>query len=242
MRKTKFVNDEYYHIYSRGVDKREIFMDEKDFTRFLKGMKKFNRIDAIGSLRDEDKLQTRSVCSDRHFVSGDSPNPLVEIICYCLNPNHYHFILKQITDKGISKFMHKLEMGYAKYFNAKYDRSGSLFQGEFKDVHINTNEYLLWLSGYVNGNDRIHNTTRSVQLDRKQTPSVGDFRHSVSVSNWQWSSYPDYLSLRNGTLCNQEEMKIILDQFPNVKEYKKFVEVVIKESRKRKDIEKYLLE
>ena len=64
----------------------------------------------------------------------------------------------------------------------------------------------------------------------------------MSVSDWQYSSYPDYLGLRNGTLCNQDEMKIILDQFPNVKEYEKFVEMVIKESRKRKDVEKFLLE
>ena len=219
MRKTKFTNNEYYHIYNRGVDKRDVFMDEKGFARFLKGMRRFNVLDTV--------LDTKCPNPNGHFVSGTS-NPLVEIICYCLNLNHYHFILKQIADKGISKFMHKLEMGYAKYFNAKYDRSGSLFQGEFKDVHISTNEYLLWLSGYVNGNDRIHNTTRSVQLD--------------TSCQWQYSSYPDYLGLRNGTLCNREEMKIILDQFPNVKEYEKFVEMVIKESRKRKDVEKFLLE
>ena len=219
MRKTKFANNEYYHIYNRGVDKRDVFMDKKDFTRFLKGMRRFNVLGAV--------LDTKCPNPSGHFVSRTSKF-LVEIICYCLNPNHYHFVLKQIADKGISKFMHKLEMGYAKYFNAKYDRSGSLFQGEFKDAHIDTNEYLLWLSGYVNGNDRIHNTTRSVHLD--------------TSCRWQYSSYPDYLGLRNGTLCNQEEMKIILDQFPNAKEYEKFVEMVIKESRKRKDVEKYLLE
>ena len=224
MRKTKFANNEYYHIYNRGVDKRDVFMDKKDFTRFLKGMRRFNVLD------------TKCPNPNGHFVSEASKS-LVEIICYCLNSNHYHFILKQLTDKGISKFMHKLEMGYAKYFNAKYDRSGSLFQGEFKDAHISTNEYLLWLSGYVNGNDKIHNTTlhnttRSVQLDTSCREQC----------RWQCSSYSDYLGLRNGTLCNQEEMKIILDQFPNAKEYEKFVEMVIKESRKRKDVEKYLLE
>jgi REP element-mobilizing transposase RayT len=228
MRKTKFANNEYYHIYNRGVDKRDVFTNEKDFFRFLKGMKEFNRIDPIGSLSRRHPVPT-----DPEALDACIDN-LVEIIAYCLNSNHFHLILKQITENGISKFMHKLTMGYTNYFNLKYDRSGALFQGNFKSVHINANEYLLWLSGYVNGNDRIH--------QREQTPSVGDFRHSVSVSNWQYSSYSDYLGLRNGTLCNQEEMKIILDQFPNAEEYEKFVEMVIKESRKRKDVEKFLLE
>jgi len=77
---------------------------------------------------------------------------LVEIIVYCLNPNHYHIILRQVSEGGVSKFMLKLSSGYSSYFNKKNKRSGSLFQGRFKAVHIDSNEYLLYLSAYVNKN------------------------------------------------------------------------------------------
>ena len=145
---------------------------------------------------------------------------LVEIVCFCLNPNHYHFVLKQLAEDGISKFMHKLDLGYTNYFNKKYDRSGSLFQGTFKEAHIKTNEYLLYLSGYANGNVEIHKIAKA--------------------EDWQWSSYRDYLGLRNGTLCNKE---IILSQFKSVEEYKEYVDLVIKNSSERKEeMKEYILE
>ena len=225
MRKVPFANEEYYHIYNRGVDKRKIFLEEKDYFRFLKGMKEFNRAEPIGSLmvkqkRDKQERQVLDTCSRR------CPTPVVEslaeIIAYCLNPNHFHLILKQSVEKGISKFMHKLTMGYTNFFNIKNKRSGALFQGRFKSIHVSTNEYLLWLSGYVNGNDKIHSLEAS--------------------GAYEFGSYPDYLGLRNGVLCNQEEMKIISNQFPNVEDYKEFVEMVIRESRSKKEMKKYLLE
>jgi len=76
---------------------------------------------------------------------------LVDVVCYCLNSNHYHMILKQKSNDGIKKFMHKLGTSYTMYFNKKLKRSGSLFQGKFKSIHIDSNEYLLYLSAYVNG-------------------------------------------------------------------------------------------
>ncbi len=216
MRKTKFQNDYYYHIYNRGVDKRDIFMDEKDYFRFLRSMREFNCLEPIGSLFLQDSRDSHPVACEP--LGG--LNDLVEFIAYCLNPNHYHFILKQKKENGISKLMHKLTMGYAQFFNNKYNRSGALFQGKFKSVHMNTDSYLLWLSGYVNGNSEIHKISKAEE--------------------WPWSSYRDYLGLRNGTLCNN---KIILNQFENTQEYKELVNIIIKESDQRKDdIKKYLLE
>ncbi|MCK4891204.1 MAG: hypothetical protein KAS78_00915, partial [Candidatus Pacebacteria bacterium] len=113
----------------------------------------------------------------------------------------------------------KLGTGYTMFFNKKYNRSGSLFQGRYKLIHIDTNKYLLWLSGYVNGNAGIHKITEA--------------------ENYKWCSYPDYLNKRNGTLCSKD---IILSQFKNLEEYKKFVDMTIKESSKRKDLEKYFIE
>lgn len=80
---------------------------------------------------------------------------MVKFIAYCINPNHYHFILQQVSEKGIEKFMQRLGMGYAKYFNNRRKRSGTLFQGKFKARHIDSNEYLLHVSSYVNLNYKL---------------------------------------------------------------------------------------
>src|SRR3989338_10441959 len=150
MRKTKFATGEFYHIYNRGVDKRNIFEDPEDFWRFLESMKEFNREDAIGSLYaiNNDKEKFRG--------SASKNKKLVNFVAYCLNQNHYHFILEPLVEGGIQKFMHKLSTGYTMYFNDKNKRAGSLFQGRYKSIHIDSNEYLLHLSVYVNLNDKVH--------------------------------------------------------------------------------------
>ena len=121
MNRNPIVTDEYYHIYNRGVDRRNIFSDNSDVERFLLSMKLFNSIDPVSSLRD--------VCE---IKGTDSVNPqakLVDIIAYCLNPNHYHFILKQLINGGIPEFMKRLNGGYTWYFNKKNSRNGTLLQG-----------------------------------------------------------------------------------------------------------------
>ena len=151
---------------------------------------------------------------------ASSAPPLVEIICYSFLSNHYHFLLKQLQEKGIEKFMHKLGYGYSRYFNHKYNRSGSLFQGTYKAKHIDKDSYLLWISGYINGNPEIHKIAKA--------------------EDWPWSSYRDYLGKRNGTLCNKN---IILKDFKNISEYKHLVNHIIRgSSQKKDDIKKYLLE
>ena len=144
-RKVEFAVGEYYHVFNRGVDKRDIFSNKNDVQRFLQGMREFNCTDAIGSLylngRREDKKPSKQI---------------VNIIAYCLNPNHFHFILEEMEDMGITRFMHRLSGGYTTYFNLLNKRSGSLFQGVFKAKHINSNEYLLHASAYVNLNNKVH--------------------------------------------------------------------------------------
>ncbi len=221
MRKTQFANEEYYHIYNRGTGKQNIFCDEKDFLRFLTGMKEFNTTQTDGGLYAK---QLKSKANPRGLASIVEAKPLglalVEIICYCLNLNHYHFILKQLVENGISKFMHKLGTGYSSYFNQKYKHSGHLFQGPFQAKHIDNDKFILWLSGYVNGNAEIHKIAKA--------------------EDWKWGSCQDYFGLRNGALCNKE---IILSQFKNTEEYKKYVEMVIEESGRRKEeMKEYILE
>ena len=224
MRKTKFQNDYYYHIYNRGVDKRDIFMDEKDYVRFLISMREFNTLRQIDSLRRVNQIKRESApeSAPRALASalGADSASLVEIIAYSLLPNHYHLLLKQIIEGGVSKFMQKLGQGYTAYFNLKNNRTGPLMSSPFKSAAVKTDGYLWRLSCYINGNPEIHKISKA--------------------ENWVWSSYPDYLRKRNGTLCDKN---VILKDFENIQEYKNLVDIIIKESRQRKDdIKKYLLE
>ncbi|MFH1187927.1 MAG: hypothetical protein V1688_03660 [bacterium] len=229
MRKIKFENNKYYHIYNRGVDKRNIFLDEKDFTRFIVSMREFNN-----NSKFEERLfvknRTNEIKQARKELSSKALElssflatlpKLVEIICYCLNQNHYHFVLQQLVDNGIKIFMHKLGTGYANYFNIKYKHSGSLFEGPFQAKYINNVKYFVWLSAYANGNVEIHKLAKA--------------------KNYQWSSYRDYLNLRNGTLCDKD---IVMNEFNNdVKGYESFVNAVIKDCQERKDaVKEYLKE
>jgi putative transposase len=216
MRKTEFANGEYYHIYNRGVDKREVFSCDGDYRRFIVGMNEFNN-----DLTREQRLRL----AEKSELSSGAPelssdfSPMVEIICYCLNPNHYHLILKQLKEKGIEKFMHKLSTGYTNYFNKKYSRFGSLFQGPFKSIHIDSNEYLLHLSVYVNANHAIHN---------------------YSEKDWPYSGYLDYAGKREGKLSSKVT---ILERFDNDPlEYEKFMQNNINYFREKKELEKYVLE
>ena len=152
MRKQPIITDEYYHIYNRGVDKRDIFNDKKDVDRFIESMREFNKIEGIESLANLRKTE---------IESKPLSEPLVAIVACCLNPNHFHFILKQLVDGGIAKFMQKLQGGYTYYFNVKNGRSGSLFQGTFKAHHLNNEGYFNKILGYTNKNYGVHNIPKN---------------------------------------------------------------------------------
>lgn len=209
MRKTLFAENEFYHIYNRGTDKRDIFIDNEDHARFLLGMKEFNVLNPIGSIYENSFTKQLS----GHKISKQ--RPLVKFIAFCCNPNHYHFILQQIAEKGIEKFMHRLGTGYTKYFNNKYKRNGVLFQGKFKAVHIDSNEYLLHLSAYANLNHLVH--------------QLGS---SASKSSWN-----EYTKQKNNPVC---DARIILNQFNDTNEYKKFAYNSLKDILERKRLYKEL--
>lgn len=215
IRKVPFVNNEYYHIFNRGVDKRELFKDYEDLKRFFQSMEEFNTVEPIGSIF-ENSFRKESP----GLLGGPASKSLVNFICYCINPNHYHFILKQIINKGIEKFMQRLGTGYTKYFNHKYDRSGTLFQGKFKSVHVNSNEYLLHLSAYINLNDKVHKLENSAFKFVK-------------------SSWDEYTGKSQKSFCKKN---IISGQFKNISSYKEFAENSLKSIKEKREIEKLLLE
>jgi len=103
MRKERLINGEYYHIYNRGVDKRDIFNNLKDLERFKESIKQFNQVEGIGSLEMYHKSMR---ALDSHPPSKSKP--LVAFVAFCINPNHFHFMLKQLVEGGIAKFLQKL--------------------------------------------------------------------------------------------------------------------------------------
>ncbi len=214
MRKNiSFANNEYYHIYNRGADKRNIFLDNYDYLRFLRSINEFNQIDPIISLYTKDQLAksvgVRPLWKDKL---------LVEIIVYYLNPNHFHLILKQLRENGISEFMKRVGGGYTGYFNHKNKRNGVLFQGKFKAVHIDSNEKLLYLSAYVNGNNKVH----GIENKNKFRSSFDEYKKNIKV------------------LCNPE---IILDQFKTADDYVRYVKETVKEVHDiREDMKTCLLD
>ncbi len=188
MKRIALIPGEYYHIYNRGVDKRTIFQDKNDLALILSYLKKFNTIESFGGLR---KLRFKGRGSTSHS------DGLVEIIAFCLNPNHFHMILKPLVEGGIEKFMQKIATGYTMYFNEKYERSGSLFEGRYKAKHINSNEYLLYLGAYVNLNYMVHGYTENDLYE---------------------SSWPEYVSHETKTKITNPD--IILDQYINIEDYR----------------------
>lgn len=221
IRKINFANGEFYHIYNRGTDKRIIFSNEDDLNRFIQSMKEFNVLDPIGSIYQHCRSwnQSQAQFGSKASKSGKKDEVLVNIVVYCLNPNHYHFILEQVSEKGIEKFMQRLGTGYSKYFNNKNERSGSLFEGKFKAAHIDSNEYLLHVSVYVNLNDRVHGFGSKASKYHKK---------DVVKSR---SSFDEYMGKVKEGFC---EKRNILGQFKNEKEYKTFAENTLVGIREKK--------
>ena len=204
----QFNNIYYYHIYNRGVDRRKIFLDKWDYVRFLESLREFNQKEPVGSLY---KIK-------RGLTPLRGVKPLVQIIAYCLNPNHFHLLLKEEVDRGISEFMKRMGVGYTCYFNERYQRSGALFQGTYKAKEVRSTYDLIKVSIYVNCNAEIHSIAKA--------------------QNWPWSGYLDYNGIRRGTLCKQE---LIFNEISRP-EYFKLSEDLIPEIKKIKNLEKYDLE
>ena len=177
MRKEPLVTGEYYHIYNRGVDKRDIFSNLKDLERFKESIKQFNQVKAIGSLEMYHKsISVRALDSHPKVKS----EPIVAIVAFCINPNHFHFLLKQLVDGGIAKFLQKFQGGYTSYFNEKNQRSGSLFQGTFKSKLIKNDNYFRKIFAYVNKNYAVHNIPKNKFLfvfasDKEYETGIFDF-------------------------------------------------------------------
>ncbi len=210
MRKEKFENGEIYHIYNQGVDKRDITLDRHDSDRFVQGLQEFNTTDPIGSLH-------WNACKVRK-LSDLVAKKLVEIIAYCLNPNHFHLILRQIHKNGISIFLKAQCGGYSSYFNKRHQRGGTLFRGPFKAKWIEDKDELLYKSVYVNRNNEVHKISDQVAKERVRR------------------SWEEYMEGKGG-LCVQMP---VLKEFNGTDAYIHYANSTLKEIREAKQLEKEL--
>lgn len=173
-----FAEGEFYHIYNRGVDKREIFATDADYRRFIALLFLSNSDRAV----DLEEIGPH-VKAIMHIDRGDN---LISIGAYCLMPNHFHLLVQESTHGGVSKFMQKLTTGYTMYFNRLNERTGSLFQGTFKAEHAAEDRYLKYLFAYIH-----LNPAKLVNPEWREKGIRGsDIRY---VESYQYSSYQDYL-------------------------------------------------
>ena len=172
-RKISFVQDEYYHLYNRGVEKRIIFQDKQDYEHFLSLVYLCNSKRSI-TLRDIGK-------------NFDRGNPFVSIGAYCLMPNHFHILLKQREEGGISTYMRKVLTGYASYFNKKNKRTGTLFENVFKSSHIDNDTYLRYSYAYIH-----LNPAKLIDKDWKNKKVKNKSLLLRNVLSYQYSSLQEY--------------------------------------------------
>ena len=205
MRSVSISLGEHYHVFNRENNKQLIFLEKKDLIRFLFLIiflqspivfQNFSRQVAYFSKNSVFKISKKE-------IKEISKGRYVKLVNFSLMPNHFHLTLCEFKEGGISQYMQRVLVAYTKYFNTKYKKSGHLFQGPYKAVHIESDEQLLHLSAYIH-------------------------RNPIKISEWKnklekypWSSYQDYaLKNRWGELLSHE---IISERFENKKEYDDFV-------------------
>ena len=220
-----------YHIYNRGVEKRKVFIDERDHLRFLSDLFEFNNKNPAINLNYHTKH------NNDQYLEVRLPNreTIVEILAFCLMPNHFHLILKQTEERGITEFMRKLGTGYTNYFNKKYNRVGSLFQGKFKSVGITTDAHLLHLPYYI------HSNPLDLVAPKWRKGEIGNYKKAINfLEEYRWSSYLDYIGKQNFPLIT--ERKFILSLFHNEREYQKEMLQWLKERSSSESVEILALE
>ncbi len=199
-RRTPLVNGEFYHIFNRGVAKQPTFLNQYDYGQALLALSyyRFAKPPMKLSRFKELSIQQRNECLDKLQYTGKH----VEIVSFVFMPNHFHFLLKQTAENGISVFLSKFTNSYTKYFNTKRTRVGPIFQGVFKSVHVGSDEQLIHVSRYIHLN-----------------PVASFIIKDVDLFFYPWSSLPDYLRGRSSLL----NMGPVLENFSTKSNYKNFV-------------------
>ncbi len=209
LRKISFVVEEFYHLYNRGNSKQKIFLDEKDYWRFVdllyavNSASRFNFSDSIKGISVYEREQNR---------------PLVAIGAYCLMPNHFHILVTPLVEEGVSRFMQKLSTAYVMYFNQKYQRTGGLFEGKFKSEHANNDRYLKYIFSYIH-----LNPIKLIQNDWKEEGIGNKKLAHEHLHAYPHSSFLDYVRPNNRIQSKILNTDPFPNYFPNNKRFMKEV-------------------
>ena len=202
LRKENFAVGEYYHLYNRGVEKINIFIDESDYKKFTYLMYVCNTERSI-VLRD----------ISENFERGDS---IVDIGAYCLMKNHFHLLIREKIDGGITLFMRKLMTAYSMYFNKKYNRTGKLFQGVFRSVRVDSDNYLKYIYSYIH-----LNPAKFIDKNWKENMAKNIKKIFSFVYNYKYSSLQVYLGIAKGYGAKILNEQAFPDYFRDSLEHKK---------------------
>ncbi len=195
------VTGEIYHVFNRGINRQPTFNTVKEYHRALLSIG-FYRV-ASPPTRLSKFLQLDKDRQAQMTQLMNEADKLVEIISFCLMPNHFHFLLKQKKENGISKFLANFKNSYTRYFNTRNQRDGSLFLDQFKAKRIETDEQLIHVSRYIHLN-----------------PYTGYVVKTLSkLEEYNWSSFRSYILEEYSII----EPTFILGLFKNVDKYKQFI-------------------
>ena len=203
-REIPLVSGEFYHVLNRGTAAQPIFFNKRDYQHALETL--FYNQNILLPTKFS-KFLTFSITKKEELLTNLKNRKKIwcEINSFCLMPNHFHLLLQQKEKNGISKFIGNFTNSYTKYFNTKRERAGSIFQGKFKAIRIETDEQLLHVSRYIHLNPFSSFVVKSLK----------------DLEKYPYSSLKEYLGNNKSSFCGK---KIILEQFDNNLElYKKFV-------------------
>ncbi len=169
---------EYYHLYNRGVEKRDIFLTQEDRKRFKRLLYVANGTESF-IFRDIEGKSLKEI---------DRGEPLVAIAAWVLMPNHFHILVKEITEGGTAMFMRKLCTGYSSYFNKRHDRVGPLFQGRYKSQHVVSDNHLKYLFAYIH-----LNPLKLLDPSWKERGNINVTKAKKYISAYEYSSHLSYV-------------------------------------------------
>ncbi len=220
-----------YHVINKGVDGRTIFMDKQDYARFVHDLYEFNDMEPASEFSRTLSLEDTNVGRTTSHIR----TRIVDIHGWVLMKNHFHLLLSERVPGGITLFLRKLS-GYARYFNERHGRQGTLFQGRTKRILISTHAHLLYILHYIHANplDYLPNATEWRDRDKGL---IANLKTSLSfLHEYRWSSYPDYCGHKNfPSILTTSFFNAIFDSYPSA--FKEFLH-----DRSINDIDKKSLE
>lgn len=190
LRSDEFFPESYYHVYNRGANREDIFLSEENYSYCLRLLQK--------------------------YMSAYE----VSIVASCLMPNHYHLLVRQDGNTPVSEFIQVVFNSYVQSFNTWYDRTGTLFEGRFKHLHVDSDSYILQVCRYIHLNP--------VEAGLVRMPE-----------EWPHSNYQEWIGMRSTWKCDAE---FVHQYFPTAKNYQEFVIDYMKERHEDKELSKYLLD